>query len=374
MLHKFPHLQPDLKFNFDLDTPFAGFTFATSKFFTIMRAIQLIKYGRASEAFRIAETEKPGIESNEVLIKAATFGLNFADVMARGGLYQEAPPLPAVLGYEVVGIIEETGSGVTTWTKGQRVVAFTRFGEYAEYVTTKQRALAAIPDDMDGGLATALSTQYSTAYYAAYDMANIRKGEVVMIHAAAGGVGIALTQLAHLRGCTVIGLAGSDKKIKFLKDSGVEYAINYRSVDFSKEVPAQLGRKVDVIFDPVGGKSFKNDKKILDYGGRIVAYGASDQLNHRKGFISSMKLLFGFGFMHPVSLIVNSKGVLGVNMLKIADHKPRILQETLQKVVDLAIEGKIKPLVGKEYKAEEIAAAHEYLESRQSIGKIVLHW
>ena len=339
-----------------------------------MRAIQLVKYGNASEAFQIAELEKPVIAPHEVLIKSVSFGLNFADVMARRGLYQEAPPLPAVLGYEVVGTIEETGSAVTMWKKGQRVVAFSRFGGYAEYVKTDQQALAAIPDDMDSGMATALSTQYSTAYYAAYDMANIREGEVVMIHAAAGGVGIALTQLAHLRGCTVVGLAGSDEKINFLKDSGVEYAINYRSVDFSKEVPAQLGRKVDVIFDPVGGKSFKNDKKILDYGGRIVAYGASDQLNHRKGFISSMKLLFGFGFMHPVSLIVNSKGVLGVNMLKIADNKPQILQDTLKKVVDLAVQNKIKPLVGKEYKAEKISAAHEYFESRQSKGKIVLHW
>jgi len=339
-----------------------------------MKAIQLIKYGAASEAFRITETEKPGIESNEILIKVSSFGLNFADVMARRGLYQEAPPLPAVLGYEAVGVIEETGSNVKEWSVGQRVVAFTRFGGYAEYVKADQQALAAIPDNMDSGVATALSTQYCTAYYAAYDMANIHEGEVVMIHAAAGGVGIALTQLAHLRGCKVVGLAGSDEKIRFLKESGVELALNYRSVDFSVEVPAQLGRKVDVIFDPVGGKSFKKDKKILDYGGRIVAYGASDQLNRRKGFISTMKLLFGFGFLHPVGLIVNSKGILGVNMLKIADHKPEILLNTLKSVVDLAEKGKIKPLVGKEYKAEEIAAAHDYFESRRSIGKIVLYW
>jgi len=250
-----------------------------------MKAIQLIKYGSASEAFRIADIEKPQISSNEVLIRVASFGLNFADVMARRGLYDAAPSLPAVLGYEVVGVIEEIGSEVKSWTIGQRVVAFTRFGGYAEYVKADQKALAVIPDHMDGATATALSTQYCTAYYAAYDMANIKKGEVVLIHAAAGGVGIALTQLALLRGCKVVGLVGSDKKVKFLENSGIELAINYQTVDFSEAVPNQLGEKVDVIFDPVGGKSFKKDKKILDFGGRIVAYGASDQLNRKKGFI-----------------------------------------------------------------------------------------
>jgi NADPH2:quinone reductase len=254
-------------------------------------------------------------------------------------------------------------------------VAFTRFGGYAQYVTAPALAVVSLPENIGNGEGTALATQYCTAYHAAVDMAHIRENELVLIHAAAGGVGIALTQLAHMVGATVIGTAGSQEKIAFLKASGVEYAVNYREKDFDKEVPRITGGRLpDVIFDPVGGKNFSKSRKILDYGGRIVTYGASSQLTLGKGPLAPFRLLLGFGFLHPVGLIVNSKGVLGVNMLKIADHKPEILQKAMQEVVRLASAGKLKPLVGKEYPAEKIAEAHAFLESRQSTGKIVLHW
>lgn len=340
-----------------------------------MKAIQLIKYGDSESAFKISEIEKPEIKSAEVLIKTETFGLNFADVMARRGLYKAAPALPAVLGYEVVGRITETGNEVKNFSVGQKVVAFTRFGGYAEYAKTSSLAIAAIPDEMNNGIAAALSTQYCTAYHAAYDMANVQEGEYVLIHAAAGGVGIALIQLAKRKGCTIIGTAGSEEKLKFLKELGVDYVINYREKDFAVEIPKLLGdKKPDVIFDPVGGKSFKKGRSLLNIGGRIVGYGASDQLNRKKNFFSGIKLILDFGFLHPVGLIINSSGVLGVNMLKIADFKPGVLQRSLKNVVDLALKNEIHPVVGKEFKASEIGQAHEYFESRKSIGKIVLHW
>lgn len=340
-----------------------------------MQAIQLIKYGEAKEAFRQTEIEKPEISKGEVLIKTEAFGLNFADVMARRGLYKEAPPLPSVLGYEVVGWVAALGADVTNLKEGQRVVAFTRFGGYAEYAKTNAAGVTVIPEGMDKASAAALSTQYCTAYHAAYDMANIRSGEIALIHAAAGGVGIALIQLAKLRGCRIIGTAGSEEKLIFLKNQGVEYAINYREKDFVDEIHKLPGNvKPDVIFDPVGGKSFKKSKSILNYGGRIVTYGASDQLNRKKGLISGLKLMLGFGFMHPVGLLMNSTGVLGVNMLKIADHKPEVLKHALDKVVEMAEKNEILPYVGKEFKASEISDAHAFLESRKSIGKVVLHW
>ncbi len=340
-----------------------------------MKAIQLIKYGNAAEAFRISDSVIPDISPGEVLIRVESFGLNFADVMARRGLYRAAPPIPCVLGYEVVGRIERAGSEVVDLKEGQRVVAFTRFGAYAEYAKTDARAVAILPEEIGNGIGTALSTQYCTAYFAAYDMANVKKGEYVLVHAAAGGVGIAITQLAHRRGCIVIGTAGSEEKINFLKESGVEYAINYRKYDFAEEIPKLLGdKKADVIFDPVGGKSFKKDKSLLDYGGRIITYGASDQLNRRKGFISGIRLMMDFGFFHPVGLLMKSSGVIGVNMLKIADFKPEIMQRTLHNVVDLASKDEIRPHIGKEFDAVDIASAHEYFEMRKSIGKVVLHW
>jgi NADPH2:quinone reductase len=338
-----------------------------------MKAIQLIKHGDADKAFRITELPAPVPGEGEVLIRVESFGLNFADVMSRRHLYKDAPSLPFIPGYEVVGVVEESRAGEIK--AGERVVAFTRFGGYAEYVTAPALAVTPLPETITNGEGTALATQYCTAWHAAIDMANIREGELVLIHAAAGGVGIAITQMAHMRGATVIGTAGSEEKIRFLKETGVEYAINYREKDFEKEVPALTGGRLpDVIFDPVGGKNFGKSRKILNYGGRIVAYGASSQLNMGKGPVGPLKLLFGFGFLHPVGLIVNSKGVLGVNMLKIADHKPEVLQKAMQEVVRHTAGGEFRPVVGKEYPAEEIAEAHAFFESRQSIGKIVLHW
>ncbi len=338
-----------------------------------MKAIQLIKYGDTDHAFRITEMPAPAPAEGEVLIRVETFGLNFADVLSRRHLYRDAPSLPYVPGYEVVGVIEE--SRTEDLKKGQRVVAFTRFGGYAEYVSAPALAVTPLPENIGNGEGTALATQYCTAWHAAADMANIRRGELVLVHAAAGGVGIAITQIARLRGATVIGTAGAEEKISFLKENGVEYAVNYREQDFEKEVTRITGGRLpDVIFDPVGGKNFSKSRKILNYGGRIVTYGASVQLSLRRNPLAPLKLLFGFGFLHPVGLIINSKGVLGVNVLKIADHKPEVLQQTLQEVVRHTAEGKLKPLVGKEYPAEEIAEAHAFFESRKSIGKIVLHW
>ncbi len=339
-----------------------------------MRVIQLVKYGDAEEAFRIAEVEKPQTGPGEVLIKVESFGLNFADVMARRGLYKAAPPIPGVLGYEVVGTIDEYGSEVKDMEKGARVVSFTRFGGYAEYVKTDAAAVFPVSGSSDSGELAALSTQYTTAHYSAYVMANIKEGECVLVHAAAGGVGIALVQLSLNRGCNVVATVGSEKKVQFLKTLGVKHVFNYLEGDFEKGIPELTGKKPDVIFDPVGGKNFKKNLNILATGGRIVGYGASDQLNRKKSFISSLKLLFGFGFHSPVKFMINTQGILGVNMLKVADDKPELLTRSMAAVVDMYNKGLIKPHVAKEFKAEEIAEAHAFLESRQSIGKIVLHW
>ena len=144
-----------------------------------MKAIPLVKYGKAETAFEIREYPNPIPKSHEVLVKVDAFGLNFADVMARHKMYRDAPPLPGILGYEAVGIIEKVGSDVVNLISGQRIVAFTRFGAYAEYVTTDQRAVTSIPDNMTNGVAAALATQYCTAWHAACEMINIFEDEKV---------------------------------------------------------------------------------------------------------------------------------------------------------------------------------------------------
>ena len=333
-----------------------------------MKGIQLVKTGDANKAFEVRELNRPEPKIGEVLIKVNSFGLNYADVMARNGLYKDAPPIPCTLGYEAVGIVEQIGQKVESFREGDRVLAFTRFGAYAEYCIADQRAIVKIGNKLTDAEATAVATQFCTAYFASYYMANIQGGEKILVHAAAGGVGLAVVQLAKLRGCKIYATAGSDDKIKFLEELGVDKAINYRKFDFQH----QIQEKVDVIFDPIGGSSFKKGKKLLSHGGRIICYGGAERSGG--GLLSTLKFVWNFGFFTPIALLMKSQGIIGVNMLRIADNKPELLQQLMREVIDLVNAGEIKPYIGNVYKHNDIAKAHQYLESRESIGKIVVEW
>ncbi len=340
-----------------------------------MQAFVLHKFGNAEAAFQLKELPTPQPKPNEVLIEAECFGLNFADIMARNGLYQDCPPLPTVLGYEAVGRIIKTGSEVTHLKEGQRVVAFTRFGGYATHVITDQRAATPIPEDMDAGKAAALATQYCTAYFAAYEMASLQNGDRILIDAAAGGVGTALVQLARHKGCTIIGGAGSDDKLAYLKTQGVHHTINYRKGDFYKAAKNILGESgADVVFNSAGGSTVPRSMKLLGSGGRLICYGAAEGAGRRKNIFSMLKLGIDFGLLFPPFMVMNSKGFIGVNMLRIADNKPDTLKRCLENVARLFNEGIINPTVGKVFSAHELPAAHNYLESRKSMGKIIVKW
>ncbi len=338
-----------------------------------MKAAVLVRKGDALQAFETREVTKPTPGPGEILIKTDAFGLNFADVMARRGMYKEAPPLPAILGYDVAGTIEETGQDVTGLKKGDRVTAMTRFGGYAEYAITNQNAATLIPDDLDSAAATALSTQYCTAVYAASEMTNLHKGDKVLIQSGAGGVGTALIQYASHMQCEIFSTVGSPQKIQYLKASGVQHAINYNIEDFEKTILSLTSNKgVDVIFDAVGGKSIKKGMRILAPGGRMVCYGAA-ALNN-KNIFSVVKAAIEFGFYHPAMLMMPSKSIIGINMLKIGDHQPKTIQRCLVKVMELYRQGVFKPSVAKVFPVADIGQAHAFLEDRKSTGKVAVQW
>ncbi len=339
-----------------------------------MKAAYLIKYGASKTSFEIRETERPVPESNQVLIKVEAFGLNFADVMARLGLYKAAPPLPAILGYDVVGKVESVGSEVSNVKIGQRVTALTRFGGYAEYAIAEKEVVFPVPESFQVGVAVALATQYSTAYFLSHNMANLQENDKVLIHAAAGGVGTALVQMALHKKCTVFGTCGSPEKIEYLKQNGVHHPINYRATDFEESVWKVVGTVgLDAIFDPVGGKSVKKDYRLLGPGGRVFSFGVSS-MNQTKSIFGKLRVLWQFGLYHPVQFLSNSKGIVGINMLKIAEENPEKIAKAMGAVIQMTEEGILKPHVGGEYSVKDIAAAHEFLESRKSTGKVVVKW
>ncbi len=333
-----------------------------------------MKYGKSDTAFEIREVEIPVVSNDQVLIKVEAFGINFADVMARLGLYKGAPPLPALLGYEVVGHVEKCGSNVQDIKVGDRVSAITRFGGYAEYAVAQKEVANIIPESMSAGTAVALATQYTTAYFLSHTMANIHEGDKVLVHAAAGGVGTALVQMALHKKCFVFGTCSSLDKMDYLRKNGVHHPINYLEEDFASEIKTILGTGgLDVIFDPVGGLSVRKGYKLLTAGGRLLSYGVSS-MNKTKSIFGKIRVLAQFGIYHPLQFLSNSRGMIGVNMLKLGEDNPEKVANAMKAVINLAQKGIIRPFVGGEYKVDQIAEAHEYLESRKSMGKIVVKW
>ncbi len=338
-----------------------------------MKAIYLKKYGASDKAFDIRETVRPKPKANQVLIKNTHFGLNFADVVARRGLYPEAPKNPAVLGYDVAGHVLSVGDEVTNVKEGDRVAALTRFGGYAEYSVTMSEGVSILPDDISMEVGTALATQACTAYYAAIQCINLNEGDNVLVQAAAGGVGTILTQIAKSKGCTVFGTASTHKQ-NVLRDNGVDFPIDYTAENFTKVISDTLnGNELDVVFDSIGGKAFKQGWKLLKPGGFMVNFGAAAQIAGNNK-LKSLGVVTGFGLFSPLQLLMSSKSMVAVNMLKIADHKPKLFQKVFQGVMEMAISGIIKPIIDSTYNAADISEAHARLESRKSAGKIVMEW
>jgi len=340
-----------------------------------MKAVFLTQKGDAQKAFEIRETEKPKIKfGDDVLIKVEAFGLNYADVMARNGLYREAPPMPSILGYEVVGFVEAVGVDCDQSLIGKRVVCFTRFGGYAEFSITKQFGVSVV-DDMDAGVALSIATQYVTAYYMTHIVTNLYKGDKVMIHAGAGGVGTALIQLCKLKECTVFANAGSAQKLEYIKNQGADYAINYRTEDYETEINKILKKnRLDCTFNPIAGSTFKKDFGLIGSAGKVILFGGSERSGKKWGILSTLNFVRKMGLVLPIGLMMRSKSIIGVNMLKVGDNKPKLLTKCLTEVTQLIKDGKLHPHVGGEFNVDKIADAHELLESRKSIGKVIVKW
>lgn len=340
-----------------------------------MKKLMITSYGKAEMAFSLQDGTDLVPNERELLIAVEGFGLNFADVMARNGLYKDAPKIPFVPGYEVVGKVIGTGSQVPEEFGNQRVVAFTRFGGYASQAVADFRGAAVIDNSIAPGEACALATQYCTAYYMTDYSSRMHPGETALIHACAGGVGVALTQLCHRKGVRVIGLCSSPEKVAFLQNQGVEIPINYKERYYKEEVEKQLGkRKVDYVFNTVAGKTFKNDLALLAYGGRVFCFGGAARSGKKSLLINDVKFLFQTGFVSPLFMMMKSQGVIGVNMLRLADNKIEIIGSCLRDLIELFKKGEIKPEVGATFPATEIAAAHTLLESGKSTGKIYVAW
>lgn len=336
-----------------------------------MRQIVFSRYG-APEVLVAREAPSRAPAPGEVRIAVRAAGVNFADVLARVGLYPDAPKLPLVVGYEVAGIVDGTGAGVTRFSVGDRVLALTRFGGYASEVVVPETYVFPFHADLSDAEAAALPVNYLTALIALYRMANIAAGETVLIHGAGGGVGIAAIQLARLRRAIVIGTASSSKHAA-LRSFGVDHLVDYRTSDVAREVRRITNnRGVDVVLDPVGGESFTTSYRLLAPLGRLVMFGVSSiSRGERRNWLHAARAIMQMPRFRPLSLINHNRGIFGLNLAHLWDERDH-LAAAMQFLLDEVGGGRLVPVVAKTFPLEHASEAHRFMQQRANIGKIVL--
>ncbi|HWW67880.1 MAG TPA: medium chain dehydrogenase/reductase family protein [Solirubrobacterales bacterium] len=341
-----------------------------------MKAVVLTGTG-GPEAMQVREMPDPPVGPGEVRIAVRAAGINFADTMARVGLYPDAPKPPCVLGYEVAGEIESVGEGVSGHKAGDRVVAGTRFGGQAELVTVPETQALPLPERLSFEQGAAFPVNYGTAYAALVVMGGLKPGERVLIHAAAGGVGISATQIARNIGAEVFGTA-SPAKHDAIRAQGVQHAIDYRAKDFEAEAMRITGGEgVDVVMDALGPTSFRKDYRLLRPGGRLVMYGLSEVTNERgRDLPATLKSLVKMPFAtmpwwKSLPVMNENKGVFGLNMLHWWDREGSLDRLTEPLMEDLAA-GRLEPVVAEAFPFERAGDAHQFIAERRNVGKVVL--
>ncbi|KAJ3188030.1 hypothetical protein HK101_009276 [Irineochytrium annulatum] len=340
-----------------------------------MKEILITKTGGPA-VLKVRDAPDPTPGEGEVRIRVKASGVNFADIMARTGMYPEAPPLPAVVGYEVSGIIDEIGSNVDPKLKGEAVLAVCNFKGNADTVIARAVDCVRKPAALTFVEAAAIPVVYLTAYMLIIHSGGLRKGQTILIQNAGGGVGLAAIDIAKHVGATTIGTA-SGRKHAFLKSRGLDHAIDYTKEDFVKEVKRITNDKgVDLIIDPVGGDAWQRNYSILRQGGRLGIFGASS-IQHAGNMFLPFKLvaLASFAFKMPkwgpLQLMDANKGVFGCALSHMFEEYDRV-GEWFKEIVDGVEDGWVRPCVDSVWEFDRVGAAHGRLESRGNIGKVVL--
>jgi NADPH:quinone reductase-like Zn-dependent oxidoreductase len=321
-----------------------------------MRAVVITRTG-PPEVLEVQERPDAQPGPGQVAIDVRAAGVNFADTMARVGLYPDAPKLPAVVGYEVAGTV--VGSG-------ERVMAGTRFGGYASRVVVAEDDLVPLPERLSFEQGAAIPVNYSTAWAGLVRYGSLQPGERVLIHAAAGGVGIAATQIAKRHGAEVYGTASAAKH-DACRAQGVDVAIDYRRPGWEKGLP-----RFDVVMDAVGGASFRTSYKLLNPGGRLVAFGASSLTSGetRNPLVVARNAL-RMPWFNLIRQMSASKSVIGLNMLTLWDHAGT-LKPWIDPLRALMEDGTIRPVVAEAVPFGRAPEAHRILAERRNVGKVVL--
>lgn len=336
-----------------------------------MRQVWITAKG-APEKLQVREAPDPVAGKGELRIRVAFSGINFADIQARMGQYPDAPPIPCVVGYEVSGIVDQVGPGVTEFAEGDRVVSLTRFSGYSDVVVVKEEWAHKVPENVALDVAAALPVNYATAWIMLVRQGGLKPDDTVLVHSAGGGVGIAALQICKWRGATAIGTASVGKHAR-LKEMGYAHCIDYRTQDFEHEVKMLTnGRGVDIALDPQGGNSFRKSYRSLAPLGKLFMFGASSfSPGKTMDIFAVLKGLISMPWFHPLPLLDKNLGVFGTNMGHLWDEFGRLRPDMIE-ILRLVEDGTFAPVVDKVFSFDEAPAAHHYLQDRKNFGKVLL--
>ncbi len=341
-----------------------------------MRAVVITKVG-GPEVLQVQEQPDPSVGPGEVRIAVKAAGINFADLLARTGMYPDAPKLPTVVGYEVAGDVESVGDGVEGIAVGDRVMAGRKFGGYAELVTATAGDVFPLPESLSYEQGAAIPVNYATAYAGIVLMGGLREGDRLLIHAAAGGVGISATQIAKARGAEIFGTASASKH-DAIRAQGVDHPIDYRNDDFEAEVMRITGGEgIDIAMDAIGPTSFRKDYRLLRSGGRLICFGLSEvSTGEKRNIPGAIRGLTGMltatmPWWKSMAIMNENKGVFGLNMLSWWEREGT-LSRAIEPLVKDFESGALVPVVAEAFPFDQAADAHRFIHERKNVGKVVL--
>ena len=322
-----------------------------------MKAVQFKEFG-GPHVLENVNIDVPSPRGREVLIKVHASAVNYADTARREGQYVVKTPLPYIPGAEVAGIITEVGEDVTRVKKGDRVVAMMDSGGYAEYAVTDERSIIPLPYGLDFKEAAAIPVQGLSAYHILKTLGRLGQGETVLIHAAAGGVGLLAVQLAKRFGAgKVIATASTEEKLGLAEDMGADVLVNYTEEEWEKKVlDATSGKGVDLALEMAGGDVFYKTLKCLADFGRLIIYGVASGEQSR---------------FYPSSLMARNQSVTGFFLPPLM-RDSELTQKTLHEIFHYVTSGDLKVTVGHVYPLEEAAKVHSLMQGRQTVGKVIL--
>ena len=331
-----------------------------------MRAIVITKHG-PPEVLQVQERPSPAIGPGRVRIQVAAAGVNFADTMARVGLYEDAPPPPCIVGYEVAGTVTELGPDTDGPAVGTRVMAGTRFGGYAEEVVVPVADAIPLADGLSFEQGAAIPVNYATAWAGLVEYGGLSAGARVLIHAAAGGVGIAATQIARRTGAELWGTASPGKHAA-IREQGIDHPLDYTREGWTAGLPG-----FDLVLDGIGGASFRRSYRLLRPGGRLVAIGASsvmsgERRNLARALPQALRMMRGFDLIKQMA---DSKTIVGLNMLRLWDERGS-LERWITPLQEMLRDGSLAPVVSDVVPFDRAPEAHRIIGERRNVGKVVL--